>query len=183
MTTSAGFSTLVMTVIGPDRPGIVELLAEPVSRHAGNWLESRMAHLAGEFAGILRIEVPASNVHALVADLSTLQTGDLKIIVQRNLDDVLPVSTVSRMLVKFHLVGQDRPGIVARVSRVLATNGANVEELTTGCSCAPMTGETLFEAEATVSVPNDESVSQLRAALETIASDLMVDVTFQESAD
>ena len=41
---------LVLTVIGKDRPGIVELLSQIVAAHEGNWLESRMAHLAGEFA-------------------------------------------------------------------------------------------------------------------------------------
>src|SRR4051812_3506563 len=40
---------LVMTIIGPDRPGLVELLASLVAEHGGNWLESRMSHLAGQF--------------------------------------------------------------------------------------------------------------------------------------
>ena len=49
--------SLVMTVIAPDRPGLVEALAATVASHQGNWVESRMAHLAGQFAGILHIEV------------------------------------------------------------------------------------------------------------------------------
>ncbi len=44
---------LVLTLIGPDRPGLVEAVAEPIAAHGGNWLESRMAHLAGQFAGIV----------------------------------------------------------------------------------------------------------------------------------
>ncbi|MCB1094071.1 MAG: glycine cleavage system protein R [Verrucomicrobiae bacterium] len=174
----SGLSTLVMTVIGPDRPGLVEILAEPVSRHRGNWLESRMAHLAGEFAGILTIEVPTSSLESLRQDLAALAAHGLQITVQSEAGENPDLGEL-RQLVTFHLVGQDRPGIVASVSRVLASNGANVEELVTGCKCAPMTGETLFEAEATVSVPDSEAISALRGALELIAADLMVDVTFE----
>ena len=39
--------SLVMTVMGEDRPGLVEALARTVSERGGNWLESRMSHLAG----------------------------------------------------------------------------------------------------------------------------------------
>ena len=49
---------LVLTLIGSDRPGLVEAVAEVIAGHGGNWLESRMAHLAGKFAGILRVEIP-----------------------------------------------------------------------------------------------------------------------------
>ena len=56
---------LVLTLIGADRPGLVESLAKRVAAHRGNWVESRMAHLAGQFAGILRVEVPAANVRSL----------------------------------------------------------------------------------------------------------------------
>ena len=56
---------LVLTLIGPDRPGLVEAVAEVIAGHGGNWLESRMAHLAGQFAGILRVEVPGAQVAPL----------------------------------------------------------------------------------------------------------------------
>ena len=177
--TGSGYSTLVMTVIGADRPGLVETLAAPVTRHGGNWMESRMAHLEGEFAGILRVEVPSNSVDALIEALSALESQGLHLTVQSH-RVAQPATPERRLSVRFHLVGQDRPGIVAKVSRVLCTNGANVEELVTGCKCAPMTGEVLFEAEATVSVPHSESITPLRIALEAIASDLMVDVDFDE---
>ena len=61
--------TLVMTVIGPDRPGLVEAIATEVRRHDGNWLESRMARLGGQFAGILRVQVPADSEGALTQAL------------------------------------------------------------------------------------------------------------------
>ena len=49
---------LVLTVIAQDEPGIVETLSQTVSDHGANWLGSRMARLAGEFAGIVEVSVP-----------------------------------------------------------------------------------------------------------------------------
>ena len=63
---------LVMTVIGPDRPGLVDSVAALVAEHGGNWLESRMSRLGGHFAGILRVDVPGENEPELVAGLKIL---------------------------------------------------------------------------------------------------------------
>ena len=73
--------SLVMTLISPDRTGLVESIARAVAAHGGNWLESRMAHLAGKFAGILRIEVPADKAAALQSALAELEkiAGDLMV--------------------------------------------------------------------------------------------------------
>ena len=100
---------LVLTLLGPDRPGIVEAIAEPIARHGGNWLESRMAHLAGKFAGILRIEVPAGHEAALVAALRGLEAAGLKLTIDAGPSAAgLPGA---RPFV-LDLVGLDRPGIV-----------------------------------------------------------------------
>ena len=64
---------LVLTLIGPDHPGIVEAIAEPIARHGGNWLESRMCRLGGEFAGILRIHVEAGREQELLGALEEIQ--------------------------------------------------------------------------------------------------------------
>ena len=71
---------LVMTIISPDRTGLVESIARVVAEHGGNWLESRMCRLGGEFAGILRVEVPAANKPALLEALQKLQANGLQIL-------------------------------------------------------------------------------------------------------
>ena len=57
---------LVLTVFAPDKPGQVERIAQCIAEHGGNWLESRMARLAGQFAGIVRIECPCASADALL---------------------------------------------------------------------------------------------------------------------
>jgi glycine cleavage system regulatory protein len=78
------------------------------------------------------------------------------------------------------LVGLDRPGIVREISQLLASSGVNVEELVTNRTSAPMSGEMLFEARAHVRVPAGIDLPSLRAALERLASDLVVEVKLEE---
>jgi glycine cleavage system regulatory protein len=168
---------LVMTVIGQDRPGLIETLAGLVAEHGGNWLESRMSRLGGQFAGILRVEVSEPEESALVNRLGQLETSGLKVIVYP--DKPLPVSDAARPS-RLEIVGQDRPGIVRQISHALAMHGVNVEELESDCSSAAMSGETLFKARATLSIPPSCDVTVLRRELEQIASDLIVDISLAE---
>ena len=58
-------TSLVVTVMGPDRPGIVRLLSDRAQRFGANWAASRLSRLAGEFAGMVHFEVPRENAEAL----------------------------------------------------------------------------------------------------------------------
>ncbi|QDT75919.1 glycine cleavage system protein R [Lacipirellula limnantheis] len=166
-------TSLVLTILGADRPGLVESIARLVAEHQGNWLESRMAHLAGQFAGILRVEVDAAQAEPLTAALRRLNDAGLETIVH---PDPAAAIASDRPLVKLDLLGQDRPGIVRQISSVLAALGVNVEELNTECRAAAETGQPLFHAVAQLRLPSDVSVDALRTALENVAADLMVDV-------
>lgn len=167
----------VMTVMAQDRPGLVESLARVVAENGGNWLESRMAHLGGQFAGILRVSAPAGTADKLLASLRSLESAGLKIHVEA---DRTKVKATAGLRAELSLVGQDRPGIVRQISQALARHGVNVEELSTSCSSAPMTGESLFHTTAEIGLPETCSIAQLRAEFETIASDLMVDIKLRE---
>ena len=164
---------LVLTLLGPDRPGLVELVASVIAAHGGNWLESRMSHLAGKFAGILRAEFPPDRLQAALAALAALEARGLKVIAE-------PAAGAARgtedRILDLELVGLDRPGIVREISQLLASSGVNVEELTTNRSSAPMSGEMLFEARAHVRVPAGTDLSALRAGLERLANDLLVEI-------
>src|SRR5512140_285796 len=132
---------LVMSIIGRDRPGLVQSIASIVARHGGNWLESRMCRLGGEFAGILRVHVESSQEPALRQGLQALQDQGLSVMVYPGARDE---QAAGGRLADLELIGQDRPGIVHEISQALAHQGVNVEELATECTSAPMSGETLF---------------------------------------
>jgi glycine cleavage system regulatory protein len=169
--------SLVMTVIGKDRPGLVDSVAGIVAEQGGNWLESRMSRLGGQFAGILRVQIPVEKEAALVRALNQLETEGLTIVVQS--DQPQPEES-ERALIHLEIVGQDRPGIVHQISHALAAHGVNVEELNTECSSAAMSGEPLFKAAAKLQIPPSCKLGELKRELEQIAEDLIVDVTLKE---
>jgi glycine cleavage system regulatory protein len=166
-----------MTVIGQDRPGLVETVAALVAEHGGNWLESRMSRLGGQFAGILRVEVPSENDPPLIAALQKLESRGLTVVVHPDQSKPLPVLARQSVL---DIVGQDRPGIVREISHALARFGVNVEELETECASAAMSGETLFKAHARLSIPESCNTAQIRQQLERIAADLIVEISLAE---
>lgn len=164
-------SNLVITVLGADRPGLVSSLADTVASHGGNWLESRMAHLAGQFAGIVKIECDSTRADFLVRELQAPNGSGLAITVARE-DAVEPAE---RRTLAVEVVGADRPGIVRELSVAVAGAGGNIEELTTGLESAPMSGHPMFRAHGVISIPEDTEIEVLISAIEHLGGDLTVD--------
>lgn len=167
-------TTLILTVIGPDRPGLVERISQTLVEHQGNWSESRMARLAGQFAGILRVDLPDENTESFERACDKLKAEGLGLVVVRSVEDTVEVARRTLIL---EVIGHDRPGIVHDISHVLAKYRVNVEELTTGVESAPMSADLLFFVKAKLGVPNDLSMEALSKLLEPIGGDLMVDIT------
>jgi glycine cleavage system regulatory protein len=162
-------ASLIVTVVGPDRPGLVRALAEAVDAAGGSWQESRMARLAGQFAGIVLVEAPES----LTEDLRALERQGLKIVVQTGSPGA-PAPAPSQLALE--VVGNDRPGIVRDISRVLAGCGVNIEELTTDVTSGSFSGGTLFKVTALLRAPNDGAVDLVKTGLEALGNELMVDI-------
>ncbi|MFL0807085.1 MAG: glycine cleavage system protein R [Oceanobacter sp.] len=163
--------SLVLTVIADDKPGIVEQVAAVVRDHQGNWLESRMATMAGKFAGILRINIAEDRSKALLEGLSALQSQGIEVRAERGSAD--SATTVHLTL---SVIGNDRPGIVQEVSAVLARHHVNVQELITGCFAAEMSATPTFRAEAELEVPEDFDQDELADDLESLSDELMVEI-------
>ncbi|SDS69982.1 glycine cleavage system protein R [Pseudomonas oryzae] len=163
---------LVLTVIAPDQPGLVEKLANCVAEQGGNWLESRMARMAGQFAGILRVAVPGERHAALEQALQALAGQGIRVLLAPS----GPEPGAERQAIHLELVGNDRPGIVRDITRLLSEHGVNVESLTTEVLSAPMSSEPLFRAEAELGVPGGMPLHLLRQHLEALADDLMVEL-------
>lgn len=172
-----------MTIVGPDRPGLVSLISDRITSFGGNWLESRMANLAGQFAGIVHVQVAPERAEALIGALKDLETHGLRVVVTRGAaqgseDDARRRGRSMRL----ELVGQDRPGIMREISHALASREISIDQLETDCVSGSMSGESLIRARATLQVPEAVGAPQLREALEALANDLMVDVALEEAS-
>jgi glycine cleavage system regulatory protein len=169
-------ATIILTVIGTDRPGLVSDLSAPVNAHGASWERSQMSRLAGKFAGIVLVAVADERLDALVADLMALKAQGLQVTLERT-DE--PVERESLRL-HLELLGADHPGIVAEISASLAARGVSIEELSTDVREAPMAGGTLFEARAVLKAPPAASTEALRSMLEGLADELMVEIRLSD---
>jgi glycine cleavage system regulatory protein len=166
---------LILTVIGDDKPGLVGKLSAAISAHQGNWLESSMSHLAGKFAGIVKVAIAAERAEALQSALAGL--SGLRISGETASGEK---SAPAGRRLKLSLVGHDRIGIVREVSQVLAHHAVNVEELSTHTSSAPMSAEIMFHADIELLAGPELDARALTAELERISNDLMVDINLDE---
>ena len=152
---------------------MVESIASTVAEEGGNWLESRMCHLGGQFAGVLRVAVRDEKEADLMKRLLELRDTGMSLTVESEPADV---DQFPRSLVTLDLMGNDRVGIVSRITGLLASLGVNVEDLQTELTTAPMTAELLFKARGLLTLPDGLEPELLRDELEDVASDLMVDL-------
>jgi len=170
---------LVLTVIGVDKPGLVDRLATVIAASRGSWLESRMGRLAGHFAGIVEVALPDdafAEFETRARALEGLSVG----ITRSELEADLEAPGKPLRVAQLAFVGQDRPGLVQAVSRVLAESNINVDELDTRTFLAPMSGTQVFEAQAELHLPDGLDVSALRDRLEAVARDVFVDIHISE---
>jgi len=168
--------SVVLTIIGPDRPGLVRTLSNTIAESGGNWLESRMAHLGGQFAGILHVQVNADEADELIDALGRLESEGLSVNAQRSgqIDTTEEGNTV-----RLEFVGHDRTGLVREMTAALARRKINVEKLETQVVSAPMSGEPMFTANALLRIPGDVAEDEVREEIEHIADQLGLDVSLE----
>ncbi len=168
---------LVFTVIAEDRSGLVEKIADVIAGAGGNWIESSMARLGGEFAGIVRISVPAENSSQLTAALEALGLDGIDITLrsgQGNDNETLGASA------HLDLVSQDHPGILRDITHILSEHKVSIEHLETSVEAGSMQGGFLFKASADLRLPSGLTPAQLSDALQATAADLMADISLAD---
>lgn len=171
-----GVSSLVLTVVGDDRAGLVAALADVVSAHGGNWEQSQLAELAGTFAGIVVVSIPDDRVAEFREALDLLD-GMLKVTVHAGAAE--PVSE-DRPELTLSVLGNDHPGIVRDISAVLSRHLISIGDLTSQTRDAPMAGGRLFEARVVARVPRDADLGGLRSDLEELAAEILVEISLAD---
>ncbi|MEE4245795.1 MAG: ACT domain-containing protein [Kangiellaceae bacterium] len=162
---------LLITLVGDDKPGLIEQLSDVVRLNHGNWLESRLSHLGGQFSGLILAEFLSEDLEQAIEALSELTTQGLS--VSASPSQIKPIPD----LLNIQVVGNDKPGIINEISQALYRAHANVESLQTEVEPAPMSGGMLFKAHMQVSLPTKMTAADLQKELETVANDLMIDFT------
>lgn len=167
-------TSIVLTVIGEDKPGLVSAISQKITAGGGNWLDSRMASLGGKFAGLMLVSVPDTKAEALISSLQELEQQGLRLVIERGTG----AAAAGGRPLTLELTGHDRPGIVRDISDALARQQVNIEEMETAFFSGSFSGEDMFEMRATLRVPADVTEAVLRQTIENLANNLMVDISF-----
>ncbi|GGW81257.1 glycine cleavage system protein R [Alteromonas halophila] len=161
---------LIISVLGKDKPGLVDALAKKVYQHGGNWQGSSFAHMAGMFTGFVEVHAPADSHQALIAALD--QMPDLTVQSVSAADSAS--SHTTRLQVE--IMGNDKSGIVQELTSVLNEFNLNIVNFDSHCESAPNWGSLMFKATAVIAVPESFDQDRLQQALENLANDLVVDI-------
>lgn len=169
---------LIITLFAEDKPGVLQKVSDTVLEHDGNWLESSLSRLCGQFAGIVHLAVDKKNKAALMSALQGLATEGITVSIHDELAD--SPDELSGTPIEVIVEANDRPGIIDEIASALAEVKVNIEQMETACESASMAGYQLFIANLLVALPADLSVEQLEEALENVSDDLIVSIVADE---
>ncbi len=164
-------ATLILSVVGSDRPGLTQALAAAVLSAGGNWLESHLSRLGGLYVGSVLVD--ADDLEALRAAVQSVDAHGLEV----RIAPALAAPDTGGEEVLFALVGQDRLGIVHQVTAILSGLDVNIEAFETRISAEPHSGSALFHLDARLRLPAALSAQDVQAALEAISAEIMVDIS------
>ncbi len=169
---------IILNVIGSDRPGLTQALADAVLAAGGNWLESHLSRLGGKYVGSVLVELAEAQLANLEQAVRTVDASGLQVSIIFAGEE----PECNQKALWIELVGQDRPGIVREVTGVLSGLGANIEDFSSDTENSAWSGEQLFRAKTQVTLPEGVSADQVRQALEAISGEIMVDFTFSTTS-
>lgn len=168
-------SQLILTAVGPDRPGLVADLTQHVYKVDASLADSRMVNLRGHFALLALVE---GSEEALTALRHNLKSAGASLGLRLEVEEVKAAPSKASGSVPYRLkvYSPDQPGIVARVTELLRRHSINVEELATRIESAPFAGTPLFLLEAVITLPQGTSARRLREELQALGDQIGCDI-------
>lgn len=170
----------ILAVVGKDHPGIIAGIADTLYRYECNIQELSQTVLSDEFAMILLLQPTKKiDIRELEESLEeccetlevtyTLRSTELA-------SGFSPSLSADRVIIT--VIGADRIGIVASVTKVLADRSINIVELSTAPSYK-VHDVPQYTMIARVEVSDDVDMLALKNALEDCARSLSVEINVQ----
>ena len=164
--------TVVITMIGKDRAGLVDSLAKHIYAQDGNWLASNFARMAGQFAGFVEVHIPKEKHDDLIASLNSIDELNVQSVTSAPEHSVQQTNSLV-----INIMGNDKPGIVQEVTAILNQFSLSIVRMDSCCESAPNWGSLMFKANIIIDVPANIVVDDIAEALENVANDLVVDIS------
>jgi glycine cleavage system transcriptional repressor len=173
---------LVITAIGPDRPGLVGKFTGLLLEGRVNLADSRMVNLRGQFALIALVEGEEHALEAMRGSLpGAVKELGLSVAFSGEAREVSSPGKSKGIPYRMKTYSTDRPGLVHRITEVLGRYGLNIEDLETRLETAPFAGTTVATVEIRLHIPPTVKVKRLREELEALADDLNYDFDLEPS--
>jgi glycine cleavage system transcriptional repressor len=165
----------VLTVLGGDRPGLVDEVSAFVLDCGANLEDSRMVNLRGQFAIMMLVAGSEAVMVRLRDKLGTLRRdgGVHAELTDAEVDQ--PCTVGATIPYRLTTTAMDHPGLMQSIAHLLRAMNVNIESADTTLRCAPVSGTPLFEMEMVLSVPPETPVAELCAAVGRVADDLNMD--------
>lgn len=160
----------VLFAIGPDKPGLVMKITEAIHQAGANLEDSRMSSLAGDFALIVLFSADASMIKTIKTQFKDLEKS-LQVTTHFKLASQKQDKPTGKTYL-FETTGHDQPGIVNRISAVLAKDNVNLVSLDTSLANAAFHGTPLFKVAGKITVPESVDVSTLQERLENTCEEM-----------
>lgn len=170
----------ILTALGKDRPGIVARVTKILYDLGCNLEDSAMTRLGGEFAIMLVFSAKGSLPRERLEWACRPLIQSLKLTV--HLKGLTRAEQVPRRMGPSYLItvyGADKPGIVFRVSNLLAGRGVNITDVSTHRTSRKDTPLYLMLLE--VQLPRRLAVARLERQLHQLAKRLGVEVSLRSS--
>lgn len=169
---------LICSIISSDRVGLIDEVATCITSCDGNWLESNMSKLSGQFAGIISICITKEKKKNLIKELNKLKKKD--IIINISDEGIIRESTSVHIMdqndIHINVLGSDRPGIIQNISHALNVSNINILNMQTSLISAPMSAEKLFNAEIIIQRGMLSDFDKLQQSLNEISEKLLVSI-------
>lgn len=171
-------SHVLVTVHGMDRPGMVAAVSRSIYDAGGNLTTGKMIKLGGEFAVMMHVECEPSQLALLRENLHAkkfpaLEGCDVETRQVVALNDGAPLPAFTAHV---RLTGPDQPGLVMRLTEVLAQHGLNVEHIQTEQHMPPRSSAKphLFSLSGIVSSQLEPDSRAIEASIKQMRDELKV---------
>ena len=171
-------SYVVISSMGPDRPGLAKEIAEFFTARGINIERSRGCVLGNEFGMIILTSGKTDDIERLIKDLDSLrEKTKLEINVRKTKApshrDALP--SIPYKLIATSI---DHPGIIHQICKSLQLRGVSIEDISTNVDNNPVTGANVFHMACYFSLPPAVKIIDLKNDFNRISDEYNIDIRF-----
>jgi glycine cleavage system transcriptional repressor len=171
-------SYVVISSMGPDRPGLAKEIAEFFTARGINIERSRGCVLGNEFGMIILTSGKTDDIERLIKDLDSLrEKTKLEINVRKT---KAPSHREALPSIPYKLIATsiDHPGIIHQICKSLQMRGVNIEDISTNVDNNPVTGANVFHMVCYFSLPPAVKIIDLKNDFNRISNEYNIDIRF-----